>query len=88
MPSKNPKTIHPPGRVVTNSAAARRVARLCARRTVREVHQRQVRRAAIRVNSKSRAGASLAESVALKGNPEIGHLINKRVPGLLAQANS
>jgi type I restriction enzyme M protein len=34
------------------------------------------------------AGASFADMVALKGNPEIGDLINKRVLGPLAQANS
>ena len=33
-------------------------------------------------------GASFADMVALKGNPEIGDFINKRVLGPLAQANS
>jgi type I restriction enzyme M protein len=34
------------------------------------------------------AGASFADMVALKGNPEIGDLINKKILGPLAQANS
>jgi type I restriction enzyme M protein len=33
------------------------------------------------------AGASFADMVALKGNPEIGDLINKKILGPLAQAN-
>src|SRR5215208_8329651 len=33
-------------------------------------------------------GASFADMVALKGNPEIGDLINKKILGPLAQANS
>ncbi len=34
------------------------------------------------------AGASFADMVALKGNPEIGDIINKKILGPLAQANS
>jgi type I restriction enzyme M protein len=34
------------------------------------------------------AGSSFADMVALKGNPEIGDLINKKILGPLAQANS
>jgi hypothetical protein len=53
---------------------------------VHQVHQRQVRRAAVCADHHP-AGASFKDMVALKGKPDIGDQINKKIIAPLAKAN-